>query len=465
MAQERANSDGELVDFGYRQELRRRLGFGDLLIYGMLFMVPTAPMGAYGLVAQSASGMVPLVYCIGALGMLFTAIAYRGLSRAFPLAGSLYGYVQRAVNPHLGFVAGWLILLDYIMIPSLVYSFVGTWLHGLYPVLPVWLLIAVLLVLVTTLASLGIEVTARANRILFAFQILVFLAFAAAAILYIAGPRGSGFSLAPFWRDGLVDPAFIGAAASIAVISFLGFDGIATLAEEAREPRRDIGRAIFWSLAITALLFILLTWLAQLAAPDSSAVPGYEAETGFFHIAGMVGGSWLFGLTLWSQIIGAGIGNTIPALTSVSRLLYAMGRDRTLPAALARIHPRRGTPWVAILAMAAISAPVALLVPLEHLVRLVNFGAIVSFIILNITSFWHGFVRSRARDARAILLHLAAPIAGILVLGYVWWGFDTVTKLVGAAWLVGGIIWGALASGGYRRVPPALLGGGQGNGG
>lgn len=98
--------------FGYKQELKRALTFRDLLVYGLIFMVPIAPFGIYGQVAQGSGGMV---------GMIFTALSYARMSEAFPIAGSVYSYAQRAMNPSIGFFAGWVILLDYILIPSLLY--------------------------------------------------------------------------------------------------------------------------------------------------------------------------------------------------------------------------------------------------------------------------------------------------------------------------------------------------------
>lgn len=443
-------------EFGYRQELRRSLGFKELLVYGMLFMVPTAPMGVYGLVSQAAPGQVPLVYLVGVLAMLFTAIAFRNLSAAFPIAGSVYAYVQRGLNPHVGFVGGWLILLDYLMVPSLLYAFVGTWLHGLYPPIPAWIYVAVIIVAITSLNVLGITITARANWILFGLQILVLFAFVGTALLWLLSRGDAGASLSRLWRPGPVDLGVISAASSTAVLSYLGFDGISALAEETKDPRRNVGRAIMACLLLMGAIFMVITALAQSLVPDTSVIEGFDPSIGFFQIAGFIGGSWLYQLTLWSQIIGAGAGNTITAMGSVARILYGMGRDAMIPRFFARVHPRFGTPWLAILFMAAFSAVMAILIPLETLVRLVNFGAVSAFIILNFTSFWYGFVKQGRRGLAATLNHVAAPALGILVLGFVWWGLDLPTKLAGLAWFVAGIVWGAAKSRGYREVPEAF---------
>jgi len=111
----------ELSKFGYKQELRREINWIDILIYSLVFMVPIAPWGIYGIVASVSGGMPSLAYLLGMLGMMPTAYAYFLMVREFPLAGSVYNYAQRAVNPIFGFIAGILIFLDYFLVPGLVY--------------------------------------------------------------------------------------------------------------------------------------------------------------------------------------------------------------------------------------------------------------------------------------------------------------------------------------------------------
>lgn len=453
---DRSDTDS-VQEFGYKQELKRTLSFSDLLIYGMLFMVPTAPMGVYGFVSESAFGMVPLVYLVGASVMVFTAIAYARLAAAFPIAGSVYAYVQRGVNPHVGWVGGWLILMDYVMIPSLLYAFVGTWLNSLFPAIPPWVFVVAILLTITVLNVVGIKVTARANWVIFGFQILVLIAFVIIAFIYVVRPGGPGLSMAPLWQSDKVSPGFIGVAASTAVLSFLGFDAVSTLAEETPNPRKMIGRATIMTLILITSIFILFTYLAQVAVPDpTKTVPDWDPNVGFFQVAGVIGGVALYQATLWSQIVGAGIGNTITAMGSVSRVLFSMGRDRMLPGFFARVHPRFQTPYVSVLFMAAFSAIAAVLIPLEQLVRLVNFGALSAFMVLNYTVFHYYFLRLGRRGVTGVINYIVLPLIGIAGLFYVWWGLDKTTKYVGLAWLVAGIIYGAIKSRGYKVVPEAF---------
>ncbi|HJU07672.1 MAG TPA: APC family permease, partial [Rhodanobacteraceae bacterium] len=249
---------------GYRQELDRALKLRHLLVYGMVFIVPVAPVAVYGFVAQASHGMVPLVYVVGMVAMLFTALSYRELSAEFPWAGSVYAYVGRGLGPFPGFLAGWMILADYLLIPGLIYAFVSSWLHGLLPGVPPPVWIVSLVVINTAINLLGIRMQSQANFVLLALELIALAVFIALAIWFVfVQHRGSGrFSFAPLYQPGHVDLGFVATATSIAALSFLGFDGISTLAEEAQNPRRDIGNATLLTLLMLGALFVLQTWLA-----------------------------------------------------------------------------------------------------------------------------------------------------------------------------------------------------------
>ena len=133
--------------FGYKQELRRGLSTADLVIYGLVFMVPIAPWAIFGVVFNASSGMVPLVYLIGLVAMIFTALSYAQMRRAFPIAGSVYAYVGRGVHPQLGFIAGWTILLDYLLVPTLLYVFAAESMAGIFPGVPKPLWIVIFLII------------------------------------------------------------------------------------------------------------------------------------------------------------------------------------------------------------------------------------------------------------------------------------------------------------------------------
>lgn len=450
-----SRNEGETLDvtrFGYQQELQRSLSFWDLLVYGLIFMVPIAPMGIYGQVVQTASGMVVLAYFIGLVGMVFTAFSYYRMSEAFPVAGSAYAYVQRGWDPFVGFLAGWMILLDYILVPSLLYLVSASWLTQLVPEIPTWGWVLVFVIINTFINIRGISVTNRANWALLIVELITFVVFCVAAALFVAkGVGGSHFSIAPIYNPHGFSLAMVGSATSIAVLSFLGFDGISTLAEETQGGRKTVGTATVLSLIVVAFLFMILTYLAAVAYPDFKHFPDVDAA--FYFVAQHVGGTWLSLLCLIATVISWGIADALVAQTAVSRLLYSMGRDRMLPKLLSRVHPRFHTPIVSTILVAVLSIIVTSLLTIDNLSRLVNFGALTTFMGLNITVVIYHFFKKRSGR---IWIHLIMPIVGFLVLLYVWLNFDRLTFYLGGIWFVVGLIVLTINTHGFR-VKPHLI--------
>src|SRR4051794_10101876 len=236
--------------FGYRQELSRSLTFTDLLIYGLIFMVPIAPFGIFGSVFNGSGGMVALAYVIGMVAMMFTALSYAQMVRAFPMAGSVYSYAGRGIAPPVGFLAGWVILLDYVLVPGLLYLVASVAMHSLVPGIPVWLWLVAFVLLNTVVNYLGIQMTARVNRFMLVVELIILAIFLVVGIVALANGKGAGFNFSPLYNADTFSWSVVFGAVSIAVLSFLGFDGISMLAEESREEARQIGRAMVAALLL-----------------------------------------------------------------------------------------------------------------------------------------------------------------------------------------------------------------------
>jgi len=427
-----------LENLGYRQELRRALSVWDLVIYGMVFMVPIAPFGVFGFVYKDAKGMVPLAYLVGLVGMFFTAMSYASMSRAFPVAGSVYSYVGRGLHEAAGFLAGWLILLDYILVPALLYVFSTVALRPLFPAVPdlVWLLSFVGFNAAVNLV--GIRLTARVNFCMLGLQIATLAIFVAAGLIALYRGQGAGsLTLRPIYDPAVFSLATVVGATSIAVLSFLGFDAISTLAEESLGDRGSVARATIASLLVVGVLFMLQTWIAtDLARGMRFSSP----ETAFYEIAGRAGGTPLRLLTIGANILASGIANALAAQAAVSRILYAMARDGKLPAALARVHPRYQTPYVSTLVVAGISVVIGLIFArrVDDLTRVVNFGALSGFLLLHVAVISHFVIRG---GSRAWFPHLVSPLAGVAVIGYVLYEMDGAAKIMGAVWIGAGILY------------------------
>ena len=427
-----------LEQFGYQQELKRALTTKDLVVYGIIFMVPIAPFGVFGFVWNDAKGMVPLAYLLGLLGMFFTAMSYASMSRAFPMAGSVYSYVQRGLHEVAGFFSGWLILLDYILVPALLYIFSAVALRPLLPRVPDWIWLVAFVSFNAVVNLLGVQLTARVNRYMLGLELATLALFIVLGLGALYGGHGAGgLTVKPVYDPAVFSMATVAGATSIAVLSFLGFDGISTLAEESQGGQGAVGRATLLALLLVGLLFIVQTWIAtDLAHGMRFSSP----ETAFYEVAERAGGVWLRNLTLIVIVIASGIANAMAAQAAVSRILFAMARDRKLPTVLARVHPRYRTPYVSTLVVAAISLVVGLFFTkrVDDLTRIVNFGALTGFLLLHLSVINHYFIRERSGDW---LRHLLFPLGGLLVIGYVLYEMDNAAKMMGACWIAAGIVY------------------------
>jgi amino acid transporter len=438
--------DESIERFGYRQELDRTLSFRDLLVYGLIFMVPIAPFGIFGSVFQASGGMVALAYVVGMVGMAFTALSYAEMARAFPMAGSVYTYAGRGIHPAVGFIAGWQILLDYVLVPALLYVVAAAALHSLVSEVPVWAWVVFFVVVNTFVNSLGIRFTARFNFAMLIAELVVLALFCGIGLAAIVGGEGSGFSFHAFYNPDTFSWGLIFGAVSVAVLSFLGFDGISTLAEENRDSARRIGRAMLVGLGIAGVLFIVQTWIAAMLVPHPGVLitKGDPAGTAFYDAAGVAGGHWLNVTTAVATAIAWGIANALAAQAATSRLLYAMARDRQLPSFLARVNERHHVPVNATLLVAAVSLGIGIWMSerddgITLLSTLVNFGALSAFLLLHLSVLRHYGMR-RAGVPVDPWRHVLAPLIGAGIIGYVMVKADVAAKTVGLVWLGVGIV-------------------------
>jgi amino acid transporter len=429
----------EIEEFGYKQELKRSLTLTDLVVYGMIFMIPIAPFGVYGYVNAEAPGMVPLAYIIGMMAMLFTALSYGSMARAFPIAGSVYSYAQRGLNQHVGFIAGWLMLLDYLLIPPLLYVYAAMALNHLYPDIPKVGFILAFLVSATFVNLRGITFTARMNIIFLLAQLVVlgiFLFYAWNA-LHNGGGNGE-LTLAPLYHPETFNFALLMQAVSIAVLSFLGFDAISTLAEEIKgDPGKSIGKAALITLVVMGVIFVAQTWIAT----DLAAGMGFKsADTAFYEIAEIAAGSWLATLTAVATALAWGVAVAITSQAAVSRLLFGMARDGKLPKVLARVHPKHNTPYLSIYLVAVLSLVICYLFinSVDTLTSLVNFGALSGFMLLHLTVINYYWRRQKSGQ---VVRHLICPVIGFIIVAAIMYNMGVDAQKLGLIWIVLGLVY------------------------
>ena len=426
--------------------LKRALGLRALVLYGLVLTQPTAPMPSFGVVSNTARGHVVTAILCGMLAMLLTATSYGQMARVYPSAGSAYTYVGRELHPLAGFLTGWALIFDYVMNPIICSIWCSKAAMALVPGVPyaAW---AVGFVLLFTLLNVrGIEASARTNAWL-AFGlgavIVLFLAAAARFLCHAPGSPSSAW-LRPFYDPETFSFARFSTGTSIAILTYIGFDAVSTLSEEARDPRRDILRATVLTCLVVGILSAVEVYAAQRVWPTWSFA---DAEIAFPQIAGKIGGALLM-TTMTVALLLATLGSGIASHLAASRLLYSMGRDGALPArCFAALDPRTCVPRNNILLVGALALFGVFLLDYDIGVELLNFGAFIAFMGVNLAALLHYWWRAE----RKTLPNLLPPLFGFLICAYLWWSLSWPARVAGFAWLATGVLYGAWKTRGFTK--------------
>lgn len=422
------------------RRIRRVLTLWDLIFYGIIVIQPTAPLPAFGIVATVAHGHVATTLLIGMFAMVLTAVSYGRMANAYPTAGSAYTYVGRELNPHLGFLTGWSIILDYLLNPAIGTIWCAKAAMNILP-LPFWTWVVFFATVFTLVNLRGIRATARTNAALTIGMTAVLVAFFITAIGYLVRLSGWGslFSTQPFYDPATFSWPLVKTGTSIAVLTYMGFDSISTLSEDVENPRRNILLATVLLCVITGVLGCLEVYAGQLLWPDYRTYP--DADTAFVAAAGRAGGDIMFHLINFTLLV-ATMGSSLGAQLGSVRLLYAMGRDKAIPSAFfAYLDPIRNTPTYNIVLTGAICIAVALSISYQAGAELLNFGAFVAFMGVNLAAIMRYYVRGHSQGLRSILLNLLPPLAGFTICAYIWWSLRTPAKLAGFCWLLLGLVY------------------------
>ncbi|WP_395574474.1 APC family permease [Streptomyces sp. BK79] len=456
---------------GGEQRLKRSLGFRDLVVYGLLFIAPMAPVGVFGTLDAKSHGAVALVYVVATIAMAFTAFSYAQMVRVVPQAGSVFAYARVGLGNGAGFVAGWMAMLDYVLIPAVAYLFSGIAMEALVPEVSRWVWTAIAVVVTTLLNLWGVRAAARVGFLVLAMEIVVLLVFVVAAVVVLARDGAERGWLSPLSGDGTQGAFALSAvlgAVSVAVLSYLGFDAIATFAEEVTGGSAKVARALLFCLALAGVLFVAQTYLVALLEPVTSAELAAEPErqgAAFYDAVDASVGTWLHDLVAVSKAIGAAFA-ALAGQAAAGRLLFAMGRDRRLPKALARTDS--GVPRVALLVSAVITMAAAVWAArrddgLDHLVSVVDVGALTAFTLLHASVVGWFVIRRGGGAPVRWWRHLVVPVLGAAITVAVIVEASRTAQVVGAIWLAVGLaVLAAQARG--RRAAGNGTDGGPGRG-
>ncbi len=425
-------------------QLRRTLGLWDLILYGVIVIQPTAPMSVYGVLANRGRGHVVTAILLAMLAMLFTAISYGRMARAYPSAGSAFTYVGREINPALGYVTGWSMVMDYMLNPIICIVWVSQQAHVFAPAAPYWAWAIFVAAIFTCLNVLGIRTSARINAGLAAAMGVVIAIFFACAVRYLSGAaHGAAFFARPFYDPATFNPRAVLGCTSIAVLTYIGFDGISTLSEEAENPRRNILLATVLTCVAIGVLSALEVYAAQLVWPASQPFP--DETTAFVYVAGR---TWaplfaIVGLTLVVANFGSGMGAQLGA----ARLLFGMGRSNALPKRFfGAIEPVRRIPRNNVLFVGAVSLAGAFLLDYDLGAQMLNFGALIAFMGVNAAALVRYYIREREKK----LHNLLPPALGFVVCLLLWLNLGRTAQIAGSVWMAAGIAFGAWKTRGFR---------------
>jgi amino acid transporter len=425
--------------------LRRALTLRDLIFYGIVCIQPTAPMPPFGAVAVEARGHVVTTILIALVAMLFTAVSYGRMSRVYPSAGSSYSYIAGEFGATAGFVTGWSILLDYLLNPLICVIWSASAAANLLPQVPSFAWKIFFALLFTLLNLRGIEASARTTRWL-AIGMSAVVAYMLAMMARYIYIKGNLELLRPFYDPETFSWAAVSTGTSIAALTYIGFDTISTLSEEAVNPKRDILRATVLVCFLIGVISAIEVYFGQLVYPDYNHFP--DVDTAYVFVAGRAGGPFLFHLVNVTLLV-ATVGSGMSAQLGGARLLYGMGSQGALPRFFTHIDPRTSIPARNVILCGAISLAGAWAMDYQLGAELLNFGAFLAFIGVNLASFWHYWVKKNDRSWHQAVL----PLLGAAVCFYIWASLRWQAKAAGGVWLLLGLTYLLVQRARQNRTP------------
>jgi len=436
--------------------LKRVLGLWDLVYYGIILTSPIAVVPMFGEAQVLSHGHAVTTLLAAMLAMTATAVSFGRMATVYPSAGSVYTYVSRGFNSHIGFVIGWAMFLEYLFQPLQNSLYAALTIQRLLPHIPFALLSAVAVGFMTCLCWFGIRTTARANQILLGLMSVVMVAFIGEGLWYIfAHQHWHGpVSAQPIYDPRTFSVRAIAAGTALAATTYIGFDGVSILAEEVENPKRNVLLASVLVCFFTGVFAAFQAYLAQRVWPDYRTLA--NPETAFMDIARVVGGYNLFfafGIVLLISSLACGLAGLLGAV----RLLYGMGRDNLLPRKIfGHLNAARGNPSYNVAIAGALAYLGTLTMEWERSVEILNFGALMAFMAVNLAAVRYFGFSSEWDGKRNIFLDIIIPSLGFLFCLVIFLGLQGSTLVLGAIWVGAGGLYVMLKTKGFRTQPVVI---------
>ena len=453
--------------------LRRTLTLTDLILYGIIVIQPVAPMSVFGVLSERGKGHVVTAILIAMVAMLFTGISYGRMARAYPSAGSAFTYVAQEVNPALGYVTGWSMVMDYMLNPLICTVWCAGQAYQFAPGVPAWIWKIFFAVVFTLLNVRGVKTSARINTgMAIAMGAVVAAIFVVAARYIFGAPHGASYFTRPFYDPSTFSYGGLFGCTSIAVLTYIGFDGISTLSEEAENPRRNILLATVLTCVVIGILSAMESYVAQLIWPASEPFP--DVNTAYSHIMGR---AWPFlGVVVGWTLLLANFGSGMGAQLGAARLLYGMGRSNALPKSFfGAVDPKHHIPRNNVFVVGVVALLGAFVLEIVAAYQnfhggnfftfdtfknilnggdayglgaeMLNFGALIAFMGVNFAAFLRYFVRSGEKK----IGYLVPPVFGFLICFGLWINLSKPAIIVGSIWMAAGIAFGVWKTRGFRE--------------
>jgi putrescine importer len=434
-----------------RKKLARTLTLSQVVFLGIAWNNPMVFFNTYGIATVTSHGVITGAYIIAFLAILFTALSYGKMAKAYPISGSAYTFTQKSINSEVGFLVGWTIMLDYILTPMVTCLMSTVFLSAVFPGIPHYVWIILLTTIIVVPSILGVKTSASASKIFVIAQIIFVCFFWILTVKNLLDGVGTGtlFSSKPLFNSE-VPLSVILAGSSILCFSFLGFDSLTTLSEETINPEKTIPRAIIIMLLLIGVLYIGSSYLAQLVYPGFSFE---NTDSAAMEIAILVGGNIFKSLFITAVIIG-NFSSGVASITSASRVLYAMGRDSVLPENLfGYIHPKFKTPSHGIIVIGIISL-LGVVLTLEQVIKFINFGGLIAFTSVNLSVIAHYFIKNQKRSFNDCIRYLFLPFIGAVFTMWLWSHLEIEALILGGIWVICGLAYLLYMTNFFRKPLP-----------
>ncbi|HLR68729.1 MAG TPA: APC family permease [Virgibacillus sp.] len=430
-------------------KLQRSLGLWAIVGLGLGYMTPTVMFDTFGIVSKQTNGMVPLAYIIALIVMLFTAISYGKMVRIFPSAGSAYTYTKETMGNYTGFIVGWASLLDYLLLPLVNALIIRLYLESLFPSVPPWIWVVFYVAFVTTINVLSMNSTSNLNGFLVIFSILLIISFIIFASIQLYQGMGTGtlFTMQPIINSN-VDMVGVLTGATVLCFSFVGFDAITMYTEEAID-KNTVPKAIFLTVFIGGGIFFTASFFTQTLFPDLSV---FQVVDDTLPEIGLYVGGKVFQVFLIAGAFAATTASGLASHSSVSRLLFVMGRNNMLPKKVfGYVHPKFHTPAINVVLVGLVSL-FAIGPSLELITAIINFGALIAFTFVNISVIAYFAVgQKRYKTGKDIFSFIIMPLLGAGSTGFLWYFLHADAFIGGIIWLIVGIIYMLYLTRFFRR--------------